>query len=218
MRSGVVLLLVSAAALSLLSAAAGAPSSRGSTRPPSRSRTRCTASSLSRAECWRCKPGGAIAVTSDGGKTWRITQHTSQRIIGLGFFHDRYYVELNGGVLPSGQRFSFRSHCPKRWKNAGISADIVDPTSQTVVALHREGGGGFMAKAVYRGSKRVAFTTPWLPPKHNGHGEIDASAVPAGIAGGVGGFGIIWPSGRGPAYVTRTAGTTGRLERLPGVG
>lgn len=212
MRWGVVL-LVSAMALSALPAAVG--SSAPQLVPTAVAfRDKLHGELGLSSDCLGCKPRGAIAVTSDGGKTWRVTQRTTRRILGIGFFHGRYYVELNGGILPSGQRFSFMSHCPKDWLRAGYSADIVDRNITRPWSLCTDlGSVGFEPKAVYRGSKRVAYT-PWVPPSRHGYGGIGAYGYPAGIAGARGGFGIIWPGGRGLVYITRDGGHHWRASRV----
>jgi hypothetical protein len=205
MRSAVVLLVVAAVALSVLSGATGAPASQHLVPTAVAFRDALHGEIGLSWDCF-CKEGGEIAITSNGGKTWRITQHTRQRILGMALFHDRYYVELNGGILPSGRRFSFRSHCPKSWPKPGWSADLVDRhLTKPWSICDGLGGTGFASKAVYRGSKRVAYT-PWLPPNQHGYGGIGVYGYPAGIAGAYGGFGIIWPGGRGSVYVTRDGG------------
>jgi hypothetical protein len=68
-----------------------------------------------------------------------------------------------------------------------------------------QGGAGRGEKAVYRGSRRLAWT---------GHG-ITAQGYAVGIAMARDGFGIIWES-RGPLLVTRDGGL--RWLELPKVG
>lgn len=205
MRTSVAV-LVAAVALILLSGASGSPS------PPRLYPSAVAFSdrlhgklSFASAECESCRPGGAIAVTSDGGKTWRVVRHTDRRVVAIGFFHDAYYAELDNGRLISGQPASrdiFRGYCPKGW-TAGYSADIVDTNTDTpwsiCVGLP---GAGNQAKAVYRGKKRVAYTPN---SAHGRYGGISSYGYPLGIAGTHGGFGIIWES-RGTLYVTPDGG------------
>jgi photosystem II stability/assembly factor-like uncharacterized protein len=160
---------------------------------------------LASAECDTCRPRGAVAVTSDGGKTWSVVRHTDRRVVALAFFHDVYYTELENGRLISGQSGShnvFKGYCPKGW-TSGYSADIVDTNIDTPWSICvGQPGAGNQAKAVYRGRKRVAYT----PPSANGgYGGISSYGYPVGIAGTHEGFGIIWET-RGTLYVTRDGG------------
>jgi hypothetical protein len=198
---------VAAVGLIALPAAAGAPS------PHSRLYPSAVAFEdrlhgelgLASAHCGRCKPRGAIAVTSDGGKTWRVVRRIDRRVVAVAFFHDAYYVQLENGRLVSGQSGSrnvFDGYCPKRW-TAGFSADIVDTNIDTPWSICvGQPGAGNQAKAVYRGKKRVAYT-PFAA--HGGYGGISIYGYPVGIAGTHSGFGIIWET-RGTLYVTRDGG------------
>lgn len=159
---------------------------------------------LASPHCVGCRSRGAIAVTSDGGKSWRVVRHTDHRVVAIAFFHDTYYAELDGGRLISGRPGSgdFRGYCPKGW-STGYSADIVDTNIDTPWSVCvGEPGAGNQAKAVYRGKRRVAYTPTAL---HRGYGGISEYGYPAGIAGAHGGFGIIWET-RGTLYVTRDGG------------
>jgi photosystem II stability/assembly factor-like uncharacterized protein len=159
---------------------------------------------LASPHCDGCAPRGAIAVTSDGGKTWRIAKHTDRRVVAVAFFHDTYYAELENGRLISGQPGSdvFKGYCPQGW-TVGYTADIVDTNIDTPWSICvGEPGAGNQAKAVYRGRKRVAYTPP---SARGGYGRISSYGYPLGIAGTHGGFGIIWES-RGTLYVTRDGG------------
>jgi len=154
--------------------------------------------------CDVCRPRGAIAVTSDGGRTWRVVRHTDRRVVAIAFFHDAYYVELDNGHLISGQpgsRDVFTGYCPKGWA-AGYSADVVDTKIDTPWSVCvGEPGAGNQAKAVYRGTERVAYTPP---SARGGYGGISSYGYPVGIAG-ASEFGIIWET-RGTLYVTRDGG------------
>lgn len=206
MRSGVAM-LVAVVALVVLSTASGAPSIRSALYP------RAVAFSdrlhgelvLASAHCGGCKPRGAIALTSDGGRTWRVVRHTDQRLVAVVFFHDAYDVQLENGRLLGGQpgsRDAFKGYCPKSW-TAGFSADIVDTNVDTpwsVCVLMA--GAGNETKAVYRGRTRVAYTPL---AAHGGYGGISSYGYPSGIAGAHDGFGIIWET-RGTLYVSRDGG------------
>jgi len=215
MRSGVVLLLVSAIALSVLSGAAGSPSSQR--LAPSAvafvSRTHGILG-LASPHCTGCVASGAIGMTSDGGTTWRVVVRTHRRVVAVGYYKDGYDVSLEGhGSLwtdesgrwhrSSKPSLSFRGYCPKGWK-PGYSADLVDTNIDTPWSIcSGMPGVGLQAKAVYRGTTRVAYT-PAAGGKPSG--GIGSYGYPIGIAGGNGcGFGIIWES-RGTLYVSRNGG------------
>jgi photosystem II stability/assembly factor-like uncharacterized protein len=194
-------LLAALVALFTLSTAAGAPSQRFS--PTAVAFSDATHGELGLSS----RHSGAIAVTSDGGKTWRITQHTARPIVGLAFFHDAYYVELDNGRLTTGQRFSFSGRCGKPATQGGdarVSADIVDTNivKPWSICVGMPGAGN-QAKAVYRGSKRVAFRPGY---GHGAYGGLSLYGYPAGIAGAEARFGIIWPGARGWVAVTRDGG------------
>ena len=153
---------------------------------------------------------GTISATSDGGQTWHVVRRTSSPVIAVAFFHDLYYATLENGATLSGggrswrrqARLSFHGYCPTRW-HAGISADIVDTNmGQPWSVCSGEPGAGNVAKAVYHGKKRVAYT-PFAA--HGGYGGISVYGYPVGIAGSYGGFAVIWES-RGTLYVTRDGG------------
>jgi hypothetical protein len=132
-------------------------------------------------------------------------------VIAVAFFHDLYYARLENGETLSGggrdwrrqgHRLSFHGYCPRRW-HSGVSADIVDTNIGRPWSICSEvPGAGNVAKAVYRGKKRFAYT-PFAA--YGGYGGISVYGYPAGIAGSYGGFGIIWES-RGTLYVTRDGG------------
>jgi hypothetical protein len=206
MRSGVAMLVV-AVALVVLSTASGAPAAGIHLYPSAVAFSDRLHGELgfASAHCGGCKPRGAIAVTSDGGRTWRVVRHTDRRVVAVGFFHDAYYVQLENGRLVSGQpgsRDVFKGYCPKRW-TAGFSADIVDANIDTPWSICvGEPSAGNQAKAVYRGKKRVAYAPM---ASHGGYGGISTYGYPVGIAGAHDGFGIIWET-RGTLYVTRDGG------------
>jgi photosystem II stability/assembly factor-like uncharacterized protein len=197
MRSGAAM-LVAVVALAVLSTASGARSPHSSLYPSAVAFGDRLHGELgfTSAHCSGCKPRGAIAVTSDGGKTWSLVRHTDRRVVALSFFHDAYYVQLEHG------RPDFKGYCPRGW-TSGFSADIVDTNIDTPWSICvGEPGAGNEAKAVYRGRTRVAYTPL---AAHGGYGGISTYGYPVGIAGTHDGFGIIWET-RGTLYVTRGGG------------
>jgi hypothetical protein len=171
---------------------------------------------------FHCRLQGTISTTSDGGKTWRVVVRTKRPVVDAVYFHDAYEVRLDSGRVlwadstarrwhHSATRLSFRGYCPKGW-SPGITAEIVDVNIERPWSICSGiPGAGNVAKAVYRGTKRVAFT-PFAA--HGGSGGISVYGYPSGIAGAGGGFGIIWES-RGTLYVTRDGGH--RWHALPKV-
>ena len=171
---------------------------------------------------FHCRPAGTISVTSNGGKTWNVVVRTTRPVMEARFFHDAYSVRLDDGQVlwsDSAARkwhrvsgsLSFKGYCPKRWA-AGISAETVDTNIQRPWSVcSGVPGAGNVAKAVYRGTKRVAFT-PFSA--HGGSGGISVYGYPVGIAGNGGSFGIIWES-RGTLYISRDGGH--RWHALPNV-
>jgi hypothetical protein len=167
---------------------------------------------------------GEIETTYDGGKTWQVVRHTSQRVIAAGFLHDAYYVQLNGGATyETDTTFRqwrrvhghlFRGYCPRSWSwssKTTYSADLVDTNIEKPWSIcGGQPATGFQAKAVFRGKTRVACTnfadSRSVPCGRASYGGISGYGYPAGIAGAHGGFGIIWPGARGIVYVTRDGG------------
>jgi hypothetical protein len=198
-----------------------APAAAGRSAAPSRSALAPTAVTfadrlhgelgLASPNCDGCNPRGAIAVTADGGKTWRVVRHTERPVVAIAYFHDVYYAELdNGRLIPDqpGSRDVFKGYCPNGWTR-GYSADIVDTNVDTPWSIcSGQPAAGNEAKAVYRGTKRVALTPTAL---HRGYGGISEYGYAAGIAGD-GRFGIIWET-RGTLYVTLDGGR--RWHPLP---
>lgn len=161
---------------------------------------------------FHCRPQGTLSLTADGGKTWRIVLRTSRPVVAVWFFHDVFNARLdNGRMLWSdsaarrwrrGTQLAFNGYCPKGWQ-PGVSADFLDPNlrPQWSVCTGPPAAGN-EAKAVYRGTRRVAFT----PIGGKSRGGISLYGYPLGIAGSYGGFGIIWES-RGTLYVTQDGGS-----------
>ena len=205
-----VAVLVAAVALIVLSSASGFPSSAALSPSAVAFRDRLHGElGFASPHCNGCEPRGAIAVTSNGGRTWRVLRRTDRRVVAIAFFHDTYYAELENDRLISGQpgsRELFKGYCPKGW-TAGYSADIVDTNVSTPWSICvGSPGAGNEEKAVYRGTKRVAFTSMGDGPLGRGpsYGGISTYGYPVGIAG-YARFGIIWET-RGTLYVTRDGG------------
>lgn len=161
---------------------------------------------------FHCRLQGTISITSDGGKTWHVVLRTKRPVVAVAHFHDTYYARTDDGVTFAADQaatdwrrrsqLSFLGYCPKGWSR-GISADLVDTNIEKPWSVcSGTPGAGNVAKAVYRGPRRVAFT-PFAA--HGGSGGISVYGYPIGIAGVDGSFGIIWES-RGTLYVTRDGG------------
>jgi len=148
--------------------------------------------------------GGAVEATSDGGQTWHVIRRTTLPVVALAYFHDAYYAQLSNGRLISGQPGgdTFKPRCAG-WYGAGYSANIVDTNlGKRWSICVSQGGAGNEAKAVYRGTSRVAYTPFTGGVAQDG---IPSYGYPQGIAGSYGGFGLIW-EWRGTLYVTRDGG------------
>jgi hypothetical protein len=160
---------------------------------------------------WHCRLQGTISVTSDGGETWRVLRRMPRPVIYAAWFHDEFYVQLDNGRTYEGKRRYwqrvrgplFEGYCPKASYARGVVADFVDANEVRPwsVCLGQPGAGN-EAKAVYRGTRRVAFAPMTGGPAQGG---ISGYGYPVGIAGSYGRFGIIWES-RGTLYVTRDGG------------
>jgi photosystem II stability/assembly factor-like uncharacterized protein len=159
-----------------------------------------------------CRLQGTVSVTSDGGKTWRVALRTRRPVVAVEYFHDAVYAQLADGQTLSAandarnwqrrSRLSFKGYCPKGW-DAGFTADFVDTNIDVPWSVCTgEPGAGNEAKAVYRGTRRVAFTPL---ASHGSYGGIGVYGYPTGITGVHGGFGIIWES-RGTLYLTHDGG------------
>ncbi|HKD95610.1 MAG TPA: hypothetical protein VKB43_12965 [Gaiellaceae bacterium] len=171
---------------------------------------------------WHCRLQGTISVTSDGGRTWHVVLRTRRPVVAVDSFHDGDFA-----LLDNGQTFStaasqprrwrregnhpraFEGYCPKGW-SAGYTADFVDTNIATPWSLcGRQPGAGNQAKAVYRGTKRVAFTAMTGGPSRGGISSYGYAAgisgVPSARGSAVSGFGIIWET-RGTLYATRDGG------------
>jgi hypothetical protein len=161
-----------------------------------------------------CRTAGAISVTSNGGRTWRVVRRTARPVVYASFANGTYYVQLDDGETLAGNGLRWRLHppvwqqsyavCPQGW-NMGIQANVFQYTGSLVVCTGQPGAGN-QAKSVYRltarGWKRVADTGM---TSRKGHGGISSYGYPIGIASNFKGFGVIWES-RGTLYVTRDGG------------
>lgn len=161
-----------------------------------------------------CRPEGAISITSDGGKTWRLVRRTPRPVVALTRVDGAYVARYDDGE-------TLRSRTGLAWhpvslSTAGINTEFsVCPQGMTVgtnagaidwALCTTQPGAGSQGKSVYRdttaGWRRVAFT-PFSARK--GYGGISIYGYPIGIAGNDGGFGLVWES-RGTLYATRDGG------------
>jgi hypothetical protein len=152
-----------------------------------------------------------IEVTSDGGRTWRVVFRTPRPVRWIGYDDGgRARAILDDGENIGGPRWrpehpvELLSPCP-----AGVNLSV---RSDDWFLCIGQGSAGSGEKAVYRGSKRLAWAL--LGPTLTMHG-ITAQGYAVGMAMAHDGFGIIWES-RGPLLVTRNGGS--RWLALPKVG
>ena len=166
--------------------------------------------------------GGTIALTSDGGRTWRVVKATPRPVVSLTVYGGSYIAKYDDGETlrsSGGGRIwrpttvtttdiaTYLSVCPQG-TTVGINADSSNWSVCSSVP-----GAGSQGKAVYRdlvdrGWVRVACTDFGGPKPacgSRGHGGISLYGYPIGIAGAPDGFGLIWES-RGTLYVTRDGG------------
>lgn len=164
--------------------------------------------------------GGAIELTSDGGKTWHVVLRTPRAVVGLVPNGSYLYARFDDGetlesrdaghtwrpsTTPPGPGSSV---CPI---GLYVGSNGGDPSWSL---CNTQPGAGNQGKAVYRdfvdrGWKRVACTnfanSHFLCGKHS-YGGISSLGYPSGIAGTArGGFGIIWESS-GTIWTTRDGG------------
>jgi photosystem II stability/assembly factor-like uncharacterized protein len=217
-------MLVATVALIALSAASGAPG-RPSSRLPRSALVPNAVAFLDRRQgllgtgwegcdnrAWHCRLQGTISATSDGGKTWHVVFRTRRPVVAVEYFHDAMYARTdNGQTYTAGsdarswQRrspLSFKGYCPKGWQ-AGFSADFVDTNIDSPWSICvGQPAAGNQAKAVYRGTRRVAFSPLTGNPSRGG---LSSYGYPVGISGTHSGFGLIWET-RGTLYVTHDGG------------
>lgn len=165
--------------------------------------------------------GGAIALTSDGGRTWHVVKLTPRPVVSLTVYGNAYLAKYDDGetlrstgggriwrptTVTTSDISTYVSTCPQG-TTVGINAD-----NSNWSVCSTQPGAGNQGKAVYRdldrGWVRVActeFGDPKTPCRGRGHGEISSYGYPIGIAGASDGFGLIWES-RGTLYVTRDGG------------
>jgi hypothetical protein len=163
-----------------------------------------------------CRAEGTIALTSDGGKTWRVVRRTPRPVVALTRNGGAYQAKYDDGeTLRSGNGRIWR---PTSLATADINTQFSVCPQGTTIGLNSgatdwslctgEPGAGNQGKAVYRdtarGWRRVACT--WFGTScRRGNGGISSYGYPTGIAANDDGFGIIWES-RGTLYVTRSGG------------
>jgi photosystem II stability/assembly factor-like uncharacterized protein len=161
-----------------------------------------------------CTPQGTLAITADGGKTWKQVRRTPRPVVALTRVGAAYVARYDDGeTLQSSDGRLWR---PESLSTAGINTDwSVCPQGMTFGTnagaadwslCTTQPAAGNQGKAVYRegtsGWKRVAYT-PFAAKK--GYGGISSYGYPIGIAGNADGFGLIWES-RGTLYATTGGG------------
>jgi photosystem II stability/assembly factor-like uncharacterized protein len=155
-----------------------------------------------------------IAVTRDGGRTWRVVFRTPRPVASIGY-------DPSGqprAILDDGENIGGPHWRPERVLGrqfAPCTDETADVSDDWVLCIG-QGGAGLGEKAVYRstpdGWKRLAWAT--LGPTASQHG-ITMQGYADGLAMAPDGFGVIWES-RGPLLVTRDGGS--RWLALPRVG
>ena len=165
--------------------------------------------------------GGAIELTSDGGRDWHVALRTTRPVLKLAAEGSLWYAQLDDGETlqssDSGHHWkptatqvwpSSPSTCPMGL-DVGVLATPADPTWSV---CSTSGGAGNEGKAVFRlrnsGWKRVActnFATTHFPCGEASYGGISGLGYPLGVAGNSNGFGLIWES-RGTLWATKDGG------------
>jgi hypothetical protein len=173
---------------------------------------------------------GAIELTSDGGRDWRVALQTPRPVLKLATEGSRWYAQLDDGetLESSDSGHHWKPTATQVWPSStstcpmglivGVLATPADPTWSV---CSTSGGAGNEGKAVFRlrnsGWKRVActnFATTHLPCGEVSYGGISGLGYPLGVAGNATGFGLIWES-RGTLWVTNDGGRHWRgLEHL----
>jgi len=170
--------------------------------------------------------GGSIALTRDGGRTWRTATLTPRPVVS---------VTVSGGAYVSGRAYiiqyddgeMLRSRDGRTWQPWADARYSIREFSRCPLGLAKETNtgdwswslcttqpsAGAQGKAVYRnlpdrGWVRVActnFAAARAPCPGDEHGGIGGFGYGIGIAGSWDGFGLIWEQ-RGTLYVTRNGG------------
>ncbi len=165
--------------------------------------------------------GGAIELTSDGGRDWHVALRTPRPVLKLATEGSLWYAQFDDGetLQSSDSGLHWKPTATQVWPSTpstcpmglivGVLATPVDPTWSV---CSTSGGAGNEGKAVYRlrnsGWKRVActnFSTSHLPCGGTSYGGISSLGYPVGVAGNSTGFGLIWES-RGTLWVTKDGG------------
>jgi photosystem II stability/assembly factor-like uncharacterized protein len=166
------------------------------------------------------RTGGAIELTSDGGRTWTVVRRTPRPVVTITPAGSFLYAQLDDGETLQSTN---HGETWRLWSGAGygtgesacpIGYDVGTNAGDSSWSLcTTQAGVGFQGKAVYRnlnhGWKRVActnFMDSRFPCGKHQSGGISSMGYPDGIAGGYGDFAILWPGGRGIVYVTRDGG------------
>ncbi len=167
---------------------------------------------------FHCRPEGTIALTSDGGKTWRVVRRTPRPVVSIfryGYGNVVYAVFDDGETLRSGNggrtwqpglalTYGF-SDCPQ---GMGTATNTQPVGTYTWALCTTEASAGNQGKEVFRlgthGWKPVACTG--FATSRCSYGGISGYGYPEGIAAVTrGGFALIWET-RGTLYATRDGG------------
>jgi hypothetical protein len=160
-----------------------------------------------------------IALTSDGGRTWRLVRRTRPRVCEVAVVGHLWYAQLSNGEAlrsrDSGSTWAATTHslwpriaCPSFVNWVGIRATPVDPTWSVRMTGPAAGFQGKWVSRKLNGRwKRVACTNmaEKMPCGRPSYGGISLYGYPQGIAGNASGFGLIW-EGRGVLWQTRNGG------------
>lgn len=171
--------------------------------------------------------GATVALTADGGRTWRVVLRARRLVRDVGFAGRLDWAELaNRETLGSrdGDRTWHRVHPPLHLASSPcrppLPGGAVPPARAgrwTWAVCTGGAGAGSMAKAVYRSgdgglSWRLLAAANFARTRPASRGGIGLFGYPVGIAMARDGFGLIWES-RGTLYLTRDGGS--RWKGLP---
>jgi photosystem II stability/assembly factor-like uncharacterized protein len=165
--------------------------------------------------------GGAIELTSNGGKTWQVALRTPRPVIALFPVGSYLYAQFDDGEMLQSRDAgrTWRPSTSQVWPPASSvcpMGDYVgynggDPSWSLCTT---QGGAGNEGKAVYRNLPSRGWTRVACTNFANSHflcgkdasGGISSLGYPLGIAGNArGGFAVVWES-RGTIWTTRDGG------------
>ena len=217
MRSGIALVVSTAALVVLLTASGSRATPRPTPLYPNAvAFSDATHGALGTGYPYGGNPGGTIQLTSDGGRTWRIALRTPRPVVKLAVEGRDWYAQFDDGeTLRSSDAGTHWAPTTDSVWPAGVSSCPIGliagthatPGDWTWSVCTTSGGAGAEGKAVYRQRQRVActnFADLGLCGRHS-YGGISAEGYPVGIAGNASGVGVIWES-RGTLYVTSDGG------------